>query len=160
MKALVCWKCGASLKRMSLPIGSFDLCPECRVDLHVCRMCRNYADNVPGKCRKEEADYVMHKEQANYCQYYSLKYNAYHSVESDAVAKAQAELNAMFGSASEASAEDKSKAVSGGAKARAELEALFGGGSSEAAGPKSEAEELDEARQKLEDLFSTKKRDT
>ena len=43
---LVCWKCGASLSSLSLPLMRADTCPKCRADLHVCKMCVDYDTRV------------------------------------------------------------------------------------------------------------------
>ena len=98
-KALVCWKCGASLKSVSLPLGHYDLCPICREELHVCMMCRSYDPAISGKCRKEEADYVGNKEQANYCHYFLPRANAYKSRVKSKAEQAREELSALFGQA-------------------------------------------------------------
>jgi hypothetical protein len=46
---LICWKCGASLAELTLPLSRTDFCRACRAEVHVCRMCRFYD---PGKAKK------------------------------------------------------------------------------------------------------------
>ena len=36
---LACFRCGASLAALSLPLSRRDQCPDCSADLHVCKMC-------------------------------------------------------------------------------------------------------------------------
>ncbi|TLZ22410.1 MAG: hypothetical protein E6K29_19320 [Gammaproteobacteria bacterium] len=43
---LVCWKCGAALAELSLPLRRLDECPRCHAELHVCRMCVDYDTSV------------------------------------------------------------------------------------------------------------------
>ncbi len=151
MSALVCWKCGASLRKLGLPLGRFDLCPECRVDLHVCRLCCHYDERFSGDCRKEEADYVTDKEQANYCQYFKPRSNAWKAKPS--VVDTETELAALFGKAAdkggEAGPEKSAPPKSKKQQARAELDALFGGDGTAA----EEESEEDKARKALDDLF-------
>jgi hypothetical protein len=40
--AIACFRCGASLAALSLPLSRRDECPECTASLHVCRMCRHF----------------------------------------------------------------------------------------------------------------------
>ena len=44
--ALKCWKCGASLAELSLPLRRTDECRACRAELHVCLMCEFYDTTV------------------------------------------------------------------------------------------------------------------
>ena len=117
--SLVCWKCGASLADLSLPLRRLDECRQCHAELHVCKMCEWYSISVAKHCRETVAEEVKDKERANFCDYFKPKPDAYVASNVDASAKAQAELDALFGGtkAAEPAAADK---------ARAELEALFG----------------------------------
>lgn len=118
--SLVCWKCGASLDDLSLPLRRLDECRQCHAELHVCKMCEWYSISVAKHCRETVAEEVKDKERANFCDYFKPRAGAYSVASTDAAAKAQAELDALFGGGkkgSEPSAADK---------ARAELEALFG----------------------------------
>ena len=51
---LVCWKCGASLAALSLPLRRLEECPACRAELHVCRMCRLLDPQAYQQCRIQE----------------------------------------------------------------------------------------------------------
>lgn len=117
----VCWKCGASLAQLSLPLLRHDCCATCGADLHVCKLCRFYDVIVAKQCREPIAELVRDKERANYCDYFQIKANAFIATH-DASAKARAELDALFGHASTAS--DASDGAAD--KARAALDELFG----------------------------------
>jgi hypothetical protein len=93
---LVCWKCGASLAALSLPLLRRDECPACRAELHVCRMCRDYDTSKAKHCREPTADEVSDKQHANFCDHFAPREGAYTPV-GDAAAKAQAELVKLFG---------------------------------------------------------------
>jgi len=67
--ALVCWKCGASLEALSLPLSRTDSCRACRAEIHVCRMCRFYDTGKAKSCAEPVADEVRDKERANFCGY-------------------------------------------------------------------------------------------
>ncbi|MFC1750034.1 hypothetical protein ACFL2V_14640 [Pseudomonadota bacterium] len=124
-QGVVCWKCGASLRKLGLPLGRFDLCPECRNDLHVCRLCRSYHSNVSGKCSKEEAGYVADKEQANYCQYFKARPNAYEAINAESEVQLNSELASLFGDDGEPS-DSQEPLKSNKEKARSSLNTLFG----------------------------------
>jgi len=118
MPALVCWKCGASLAELSLPLQRLDECKKCSAELHVCKLCEWYSTAVAKHCREPIAEEVSNKERANYCDYYKPRMDAYSDVGLTAAAKAKADLDALFGgSKPQASATDQ---------ARAQLDALFG----------------------------------
>lgn len=121
--ALVCWKCGASLADLSLPLRRLDECRQCHAELHVCKLCEWYSISVAKHCRETVAEEVKDKERANFCDYFKPRQDAYSTQPTDAATKAQAELDALFG-ASKQTAEPAQPSAAD--KARAELEALFG----------------------------------
>lgn len=67
---LGCWKCGASLAALSLPLSRTDECRACRAQLHVCRMCRFYDTSKAKSCAEPIADEVQDKTRANFCGYF------------------------------------------------------------------------------------------
>lgn len=97
MTALVCYRCGASLAALTLPLARLDLCPDCGVDLHVCRMCLHYAPREPTGCDEEDALEVREKTRANFCDYFEPTATAYHGTEQAAERQARAALAALFG---------------------------------------------------------------
>ncbi len=121
---LVCWKCGASLEALSLPLRRLDECKQCGAELHVCKLCEWYSTSVAKHCREPIAEEVKDKERANFCDYFKPRADAYSNAHETAAQKAQKELEALFGggqAAGAASAPEPSAAE----RARAELEALF-----------------------------------
>ena len=58
---LVCWKCGASLAALSLPLSRRDECPRCRAELHVCKMCIEYDETLAKRCREPTAEEVANR---------------------------------------------------------------------------------------------------
>ena len=94
---VACFRCGASLAALSLPLSRQDSCPECSAHLHVCRMCRHYDVSVPGQCREDDAEDVFEKERLNFCDWFDPSETAF-----DPAAKAEADkagqaLEALFG---------------------------------------------------------------
>lgn len=118
--SLVCWKCGASLAQLSLPLQRLDECRQCHAELHVCKLCEWYSVGVAKHCREPIAEEVKDKERANYCDYFKARMHAYSDAGTAAAAKAKADLEALFGGAGAQAAPDKAD------EARAQLEALFG----------------------------------
>ena len=127
-EGLVCWKCGASLKDLLLPLERRAACPVCRSELHVCRMCEFFDPSVSQACREPVADHVQDKTRANFCGYFTPMPRVRLPQNADASQAARSELDALFG-------EPPAADVSG-----------------QGASPQSAAT-TDEARDALEDLF-------
>ena len=92
---LVCWKCGADLAHLSLPLSRRDECARCRAELHVCRMCVEYDVGVAKHCREPTAEEVSDKQQANFCDHFRPRAGAW-SAPDGAADKARAELERLF----------------------------------------------------------------
>lgn len=118
MEELHCWRCGASLKDLTLPIERRDECPACRAQLYVCRFCEFFDPKVAKQCREPVADEVKEKERANFCGYFKPNPDAYVPADTSAANKAKTELDALFGGAGSSS--------SAPSKGREELDKLFG----------------------------------
>lgn len=116
---LECWKCGASLKALPLPLGRRAECLACGAELHVCRLCRHYDTGKAKQCRELAADEVKNKTRANFCDWFQPKGGAYETKAANAAGAATAAnpLDALFGGGASA------KPVS---DARSELDKLFG----------------------------------
>jgi hypothetical protein len=95
--ALVCWKCGASLAALTLPLRRLEECKGCGAELHVCRMCVDYDTAVAKSCREPIAEEVKEKERANFCDYFKPRPNAYQPRDETATNKSRATLEALFG---------------------------------------------------------------
>lgn len=94
-----CWRCGADLERLTLPLGRRDECPACLVELHVCKMCVYFDPAVTKACREDDAEEVKEKEGANFCDYFKPSADAYVPGFTAASASAQAQLADLFGDA-------------------------------------------------------------
>jgi hypothetical protein len=94
---LVCWNCGASLKALSLPLLRRDECPACRAELHVCRLCVDYAPTLAKQCREPTAEEVTDKQHANFCDFFKPRSAAYVAPDTSAAASAKSELERLFG---------------------------------------------------------------
>lgn len=112
----VCWKCGAALVDLPLPLARLATCPACRAELHVCRACVFFAREVANQCREPVAEPVSDKTRSNFCGYFQLRPDAYRP--DAAPSSSRAELDALFGAPAAAAEE---------ACGRSALEALFGG---------------------------------
>lgn len=97
MNPLVCWKCGASLAALSLPLRRLEECKACGAELHVCRMCVDYDTAVAKSCREPIAEEVKEKERANFCDYFKPRPDAYKPRDETAANSSRAALEAMFG---------------------------------------------------------------
>lgn len=99
----ICWKCGAALADLPLPLARLAECPVCRAELHVCRSCVYYDTRVANHCREPVAEPVNDKTRANFCGYFQFRADAW---QPQAVAQeqgARAQLDSLFGGAAAAS---------------------------------------------------------
>ena len=96
-KTLACYRCGSSLEALTPPLARLDLCPECGVELHVCRMCTHYAPSAPDACDEEDAPEFSNKTTANFCDYFDPDPDVYDGREQRADTEARAKLGALFG---------------------------------------------------------------
>ncbi|WP_405232339.1 hypothetical protein [Lentisalinibacter salinarum] len=117
---LRCWRCGAPLAKLTLPLSRLDECPACSIPLHVCRMCVHYDPAVARQCREDDAEEVREKERPNFCDYFRPSATAFESGAIDAERRAQRELDSLFGGAPEAGPGED-----GGADPLTDAEALF-----------------------------------
>ena len=103
-----CFRCGASLAAMSLPLSRQDECPECSVYLHVCRMCKDFDPTVPRQCREDGAEDVTEKDRVNFCDWFSPSETAFDVVKKDQADSAQQSLDTLFGGGDGSGASDTS----------------------------------------------------
>ncbi|HKQ81702.1 MAG TPA: hypothetical protein VJS42_05875, partial [Steroidobacteraceae bacterium] len=97
MPELVCWKCGASLAALSLPLRRQDECRACGAALHACKLCEFYDVTVAKHCREPIAEIVREKDRANYCDYFKPRPGAYSTKRDTEAGAAKAQLDALFG---------------------------------------------------------------
>lgn len=116
---LVCWKCGASLKSLPLPLSRTAECPACKAELHACKLCRFYDARTQRQCTEIRAEEIINKEHANFCDWFKPRPNAFDARTQAKAQASKAKLDALFGRG-EAPSEETDPA-------RARLEDLFGG---------------------------------
>lgn len=92
-----CYRCGASLAALSLPLSRQDECPECTNYLHVCRMCIYYDPHVPRRCREDGAEEVTEKERLNFCDWFKPNDSAFDEGRKNEEDNARDALEALFG---------------------------------------------------------------
>jgi hypothetical protein len=95
-EALRCFRCGASLEKLSLPLSRRDACPACHVHLHVCRMCRHFDAGVPRMCREDDAEDVLDKEKVNFCEWFVPSAGAFDPARAGEASRARSEAEALF----------------------------------------------------------------
>lgn len=94
---LHCYRCGASLVALTLPISRQDECPECSVYLHVCRMCEFYDPNVPKQCTEDDAEEVLEKDRLNFCDWFKPGSDVFDADRAAEETRAKSELRSLFG---------------------------------------------------------------
>jgi len=127
---LRCWNCGTTLDGIPLPLSRHEHCPQCFEALHCCRLCRHYRPNASITCDEDRADPPTNKENANFCDFFRPRRNAYGAERGERSRDAKARLDALFGGDSGEDAESApthpGPEPSPAESARARLDALFG----------------------------------
>ncbi len=95
--SITCYRCGASLAALSLPLSRRDNCPDCTAELHVCKMCVHFDPNAPGQCREDDAEDVTEKERVNFCDWFVPSDSAFDPERKEAADAAQQALEDLFG---------------------------------------------------------------
>ncbi len=95
--SIACYRCGASLSALSLPLSRRDQCPECTVELHVCKMCVYFDPSVPSQCREDGAEDVTEKERVNFCDWFKPSASAFDPGRASEADAAKDALAALFG---------------------------------------------------------------
>lgn len=67
-----CFRCGAEIPA-GLRVLHGDECPKCGQDVHCCRFCRFYDPALNNQCSEPQADRVIDKERANFCDFFALE---------------------------------------------------------------------------------------
>jgi hypothetical protein len=70
--ARTCYRCRKPLV-LSDHVGRREMCPACGADLHVCLNCRFYDPGVYNACGEPQAERVLEKERANFCDYFDFR---------------------------------------------------------------------------------------
>ena len=120
--SLICWKCGADISALPLPLSRFAECKACHAPLHVCRLCEFYDTGYAKHCREPIAEEVKDKTRANFCDYFRAQPGAWSAPDATAAGQAKSDLEALFGLESGSAAGSPTTADA----AKSELDRLFG----------------------------------
>ncbi len=112
-----CWKCGAELAGVPLPLPREAVCPKCRAYLHACRQCQLYDVRLSTKCHEARAEEVRDKETANFCDWFKPRPDAHRPPAQAKTEAAKAKIDALFSGKTGNSTTEP---------ARDKLDALFG----------------------------------
>lgn len=94
-----CWKCGAALTGLILPMSRREECLACNADQHVCKLCRHFDPAISDACREDRAEGVTDKERANFCDYFEPASLVASSGSAAAETDIEGQLAALFGDA-------------------------------------------------------------
>lgn len=115
---LNCWKCGAALQGVPMPLSRLSECLRCHAELYVCRMCEFHDPRLRQGCREERAEHVQEKMRANFCDYFRPVPDAFQAPDRSGAQTARTQLEALFGGTQQ-QADDASEAP------RSALDELF-----------------------------------
>ncbi len=70
---ILCYNCRKELNlQAGTPLLRSEECPYCYASLRCCRMCNFYDAKAYNNCHETEAERIVDKEKANYCEYFIL----------------------------------------------------------------------------------------
>jgi len=93
---LDCWRCGTSLATLSLPLRRLDVCKTCNAELHVCKMCVEYDTSYAHHCKEPTAEEVRKKDEANFCDHFKPRANAFVAKNETELTRARSALDDLF----------------------------------------------------------------
>lgn len=67
-----CFRCDAIVEEREF-FSRRDECGKCGADLHVCRNCSFYRAGRSNECEESQAERVVDKDRANYCDFFRFK---------------------------------------------------------------------------------------
>jgi len=68
-----CYNCGKNIPVLgAFKIARTEDCPYCLKSLHCCKMCKFYDAKVYNECHETNAERIVDKEKANFCDYFIL----------------------------------------------------------------------------------------
>lgn len=114
----MCKKCGKPI--LVTEIFRTTTCPDCGADLHSCVNCKYYSKNSHFDCRETIEEPVVDKENANFCDFYSVNPTPFKTDDKSAQVLARSKAQALFGSPVE------SNSLSGKDEAKNAFNSLFG----------------------------------
>ena len=120
-QTLNCWRCGSALDDVPVPFARIAECPQCRADLHVCKMCEFFDPGVRRGCKEPVADEVTDRERANFCGYLTPVAGTAPPSRDGAAQAAKSDLDGLFGLSSGPAGSPRDAD-----EARRRLDALFG----------------------------------
>ena|SRR5258706_10463727 len=66
-----CYRCGSEIATTQRVLKD-DECEHCGQDLHCCRNCRFHDPALSNQCSEPQADLVIDKERANFCEFFAF----------------------------------------------------------------------------------------
>ena len=67
-----CHACGREVAPADT-VGRTDACPYCRAELRCCLNCLFHEPAAYNECRESQADRVLEKDRANFCEYFRFR---------------------------------------------------------------------------------------
>ena len=92
-----CWKYGTEVKNVLRPFSRYEECSKCRADLHACLGCRHDDPATADACPEDRADFILDKDQANLCGFFTVHTKACRHHDNAAAQRARAALAGLFG---------------------------------------------------------------
>ncbi|MDL1872319.1 hypothetical protein FBR05_08940 [Deltaproteobacteria bacterium PRO3] len=92
---VLCHHCGKTSESGDR-IGRNETCPHCGDDLHVCYNCQHYDPKAYNECQETQAERVLEKDKANFCDYFAPSDRAMRAGEDKKKDDAKAKLDALF----------------------------------------------------------------
>ena len=89
-----CFNCGKEIV-VTDRVGRRDSCV-CGADLHCCKNCEFYDPTAYNECREPQAERVLEKAQANFCDYFQISTKPRAGTGKGAVQEAKQKLEALF----------------------------------------------------------------
>ena len=73
-----------------------EVCPHCLSDVHCCLNCTFYDKTAHNQCKEPQAEWVPHKDKANFCDFFTLRQAQDPANRAQEAAEARQQLDKLF----------------------------------------------------------------
>ena len=92
----LCYACKAALSLSSGKVSRSECCPKCNCDLHCCLACKFYDEKAYNQCSEPQAERVLDKDRANFCDYFEMNRQVKGGTGKDSLKNERKKLDDLF----------------------------------------------------------------
>ncbi len=97
MSEAICYKCQSPIDiKVGHKAHRSDVCDHCNTSIKCCKNCTHYLPSAYNECKENQAERVLEKEKANFCEFFTMRNSSLSNQESQIKLDQKAKLAALF----------------------------------------------------------------